>query len=334
MTMKKNMKHLLLLIVAIAAFSAAAGAFATRVAHAADLTVAPAVIDGNGIPDDMFNYTLTVTNTSGRQLNIFASVYELTASGTQPFIDPASSNRPELLADWIGISRGAMIFAPGETKTIPMNVTINPYATAGDYHAVVAFVEGGTRDEAEKNLNGAPQALVNFTVISDLKEELQLVSFGPEKRISSGFPMTVDYAIKNTGDIPSDPGGDVIFYDRIGHELGSVSVNPGGDSIAPGTTKQFTATWNGAGGSMGEYKVGLEATYGAQNAQLADTALFWILPWKELFVIFIILLILVIAAAVFMHRGYAKRHHRRRQLIEHLLKNKQVIDLKHPHHHE
>ena len=331
--MMKRISHPILLHAAIMAFSAAAWMRAAPVAHAADLTVAPAVIDTSGVPDDMFNYTLTVTNTSGRQLNVFASVYELTASGTQPFTDPASSDRPAFLADWIGISRGAMIFAPGETKTIPMSVTINPYATAGDYHAVVAFVEGGTRAEAEQHLDGAPQALVNFTVISDLKEELQLVSFGPEKRVSAGFPVVVDYAIKNTGDVPSDPGGDVIFYDRIGHDLGSVPVNPEGISIAPGDTKNFTASWNGAGG-MGEYKVGLEAAYGAQDAQLADTAIFWILPWKELLAIFITLLIVVIVAASFLHREYAKRHHRRRQLIEHLLKNKQVIDLKHPHHHE
>ena len=309
-----------------------------RAQAAPDLTVAPAVIDGNGVPDDIFNYTLTVTNVTSRQLNVFASVYELTASGTQPFTDPASSDRPALLADWISISRGAMMFAPGETKTIPMSVTINPYATAGDYHAVIAFVEGGTRADAETHLDGAPQALVNFTVASNLKDELQLVSFAPGRRFSSGFPVTVDYAVANTGDVPESPSGEIIFYDRIGHELGSVPANPDGATIAPGDTHAFTATWDGNGGGMGEYKAGLQMTYGPQDAQLADTAIFWILPWKELLGIFLALFILVAIGAAFVHRSYVRRHHRRRQAIERILASRHesstTIDLKHPHRHE
>ncbi len=339
--MKKRTFILIVLLVAAAAGAAFVmpGAMPARAQAAPDLTVAPAVIDGNGIPDDIFNYTLTVKNTTGRQLNVFASVYELTASGTQPFTDPASSDRPALLADWISISRGAMTFAPGETKAIPMSVTINPYATAGDYHAVIAFVEGGTRADAETRLDGAPQALVNFTVASNLKDQLELRSFGPARRFSSGFPVSVAYAVANTGDVPESPSGDVIFYDRIGHELGSVPANPDGATIAPGDTHTFTATWGGGGGGMGEYKVGLQMTYGPQDAQLADTAIFWILPWKELLAIFVALLIFVAIVASVVHRSYVRRHHRRRQAIERILASRHegagtTIDLKHPHRHE
>ncbi len=316
------------------AMVAPAALFALRAvpAKAADFTVAPAVIDGNGIPNDIFSYTLTVTNTSGRLENVFASVYELTAAGDQAFVDPATSDRPALLADWIGITRGAMLFQPGETKKIPVTVTINPYATAGDYHAVIAFVAGDTRAAAEANLNGAPQALINFTIASDAKELLQLASFGPSRHFYSSFPVSVDYAIKNIGDVPSTPGGSVIFYDGIGHELGSVPVNPANGAIAPGATQSFTATWGGSH-AMGQYRVGIQATYGAADAQLSDEALFWVLPWRQLLTVFLALLAAVVIAASLLHRSYLKRHHRRRQLIESLLRardNKHVVDLRHP----
>ncbi len=337
--MKKRTSLLIAFIFAAAFAGCVPVPVPARAQAAPDLTVAPAVIDGNGVADDIFNYTLTVTNTTSRQLNVFASVYELTASGTQPFTDPASSDRPALLADWISISRGAMMFAPGETKTIPMSVTINPYATAGDYHAVVAFVEGGTRVDAETHLDGAPQAFVNFTVASNLKDQLQLQSFAPARRFSSGFPVSVEYVVANTGDVPESPSGEVIFYDRIGHELGSVPANPDSVSIAPGDTHAFTVEWGGGGGGMGEYKAGLQMTYGPQDAQLADTAIFWILPWKELLAIFFVLLLLVIIAAILIHRSYAGRHHRRRRAIERILASRHeggstTIDLKHPRRHE
>ncbi|HVN26512.1 MAG TPA: hypothetical protein VMT99_02560 [Candidatus Paceibacterota bacterium] len=325
------MKNVLIAIAVAVMTSGILPGAGAAVAHAApDLTVTPAVIDAHGLPHDISDYSLTVTNVTDHQVNVFASVYELTADGSQPFTDPSTSDRPALLADWISVTRGAMIFAPGESKTVPVEINVNPYATAGDYHAVIAFVEGSTRDEAEQHLTGAPQTLVNFTVASDAKEDLQLVQFGPEKRFSSGFPVVISYQIRNDGTVVTTPAGSVIFYDNIGHELGSVPANPSGVAIAPGDTKTFTARWDGGGSGMGEYKASLEATYGARDAQLADTALVWVMPWQKLLALFAGLLALVIIVAVALHRSYLKRHHRRKSVIAHLMKRRDVVDLRGP----
>ena len=242
----------------------------TSPAHAADLAVAPAVIDAHGLPLDMMHYDLTVTNTAGHQINVFASVYELTADGKQAFVDPSASDQSTLLADWMEISRGAMMFAPGESKDVPVDITINPYATAGVYHAVIAFVEGGTRDAAEQNLNGASQALVTMTVASNAKEVLQLDGFTTAKNFYSGFPILFNYTIENTGNLPSTPTGVVLLYDRVGHEIGSLDANPSSMTIGVGEKRKFTATWEN-GPSLGQYKAVLDLSYGASDATLADT---------------------------------------------------------------
>ena len=291
---------------------------ATAVAYAADLTVSPAVIDGNGVPNDILNYSLTVTNTTGRQLNVFASVYELTPSGTQPFVDPSMSNRPALLADWISVTRAAMTFAPGESKTLPVTVQVNPYAAAGDYHAVIGFVEGGTRVAAETQLNGAPQAMVNMSVASNLTASLRINNFAPAKGFYSSFPVVLNYAIENTGDVASTPTGQVIFYDRLGREIGSVDANASAVEIAPGEKHSFTAEWKD-GGSFGQYKAVLDLSYGAGDARIQNTALVWILPWQKLIIIFGTLFAVMIVLAIWLHRQYEKRHHRRRLAIENLL---------------
>lgn len=310
-------------LLALLFFTAAIAIPAARAAHADDLTVTPAVIDAHGLPRDILSYTLTVTNNTNVQQIVFASVNELTADGKQAFLDPSVSNRPETLADWISVDRGSMTFQPGETKTLPVGININPSATQGDYHAVIEFVEGATRDQAEQHLDGAPQAIINVSVASDATELLQIDSFTATKYFNSSFPADFNYTIENTGDVPSTPIGQVLFYDRTGHEIGSVNANPSSTSIVPGTTALFTATW-AKGPGLGQYKAVLDLTYGANDATLESVALFWILPWMKLLIVFGLLFILVIVGAIFLHREYEKRHHRRQQFIENLLKRPPV----------
>jgi len=338
MFMMQHKYYGLMMIAGVAmAYACFAFVFCASVARAADLAVSPAVIDGHGLPLDMMHYNLTLTNTSGHQVNVFASVHELTADGQQVFDDPSIANRPALLADWMDVPRGAMMLAPGATTSIPVGITVNPYATAGVYHAVIAFVVGGTRAEAEQNLTGAPQTLVTMTVASNAKETLQLDGFSTEKNFYSGFPVAFDYTIENTGDVPSTPTGNVLLYDRIGHEIGSLDANQSSTAIAPGTKQDFRTVWQ-AGPGIGQYKAVLQLSYGATGATLSNTVLFWMLPWRRILTIFTVLLVVVIAAAVLLHRAYERRHRRRRRAIERLLENRgvrhdrTVVDLRQPHH--
>ena len=291
--------------------------------HAAGLTVTPAVIDDHGLPRDILTYNLTVTNTDDHMVYVFASVYNLTADGKQDFQDTSIVNtsvaeKSVSLANWIDVSRGSMTFEPGETKTIPVTINVNPFATAGTYHAVIAFVEGGTRADAETHLDGAPQALVNLEVQSNSKEELSLVSFASTNRFASAFPVNFAYTLQNTGNVSSTPTGLVIFYDRLGHELGSVDANPDQVSIAPGETQDFTVQW-GNGGGFGQYKAMLDLTYGAAGNKLQDVALVWVLPWIKVLMVFLVLLVLVIIVAVWVHRRYERGHYTRMHIIEQLL---------------
>lgn len=302
-------------------------------AHAADITVFPAVIDGSGTPNDIINYALTITNTTNQQENVFATVCELTATGLQVFADPSDADRATLLADWISISRGAILLMPGQSTTTPVQVQISPYADSGDYHAVIAFVTGDTRDDAEDNLSGAPQALINMSVASGLTVSLRVDSFSPDKNFYTAFPVAFDYSIENNGEATATPSGQVMFYDRTGHELGEVDANPSATAISPGATQSFTAQWT-KGGSFGQYKAILDLSYDGSDNNLENTALVWVLPWQKLLAIFGTFFILTIILALWLHHQYEKRHRRRRRALEHLLKKRNfetTLDLRHPH---
>lgn len=306
-------------------------------AHAADITVFPAVIDGSGTPNDIMNYSLTITNNSSQQENVFATVCELTANGLQVFANPSEEDRTTLLADWISVSRGAILLMPGQSTTTPVQVQISPYAAAGEYHAVVAIVEGDTRDDAEHDLTNAPEAIINMGVASGLTVSLRVDDFSPDKNFYTAFPVAFDYSIENNGEATATPTGQVMFYDRTGHELGEVDANPNAVAISPGAKQSFTTQWVN-GGSFGQYKAVLDLSYAGGDNDLQDTALVWVLPWEKLLAAGGILFLLTIVVALWLHRRYEKRHRRRQQALENLLKKRKAepvfettLDLRHPH---
>ena len=299
------------------------------------LAVTPSVIDTTGLPQDLLNYSVTLTNTSDQVENIFPTVNELTADGSQPFTDPTDPDRVALLADWMTVDRGAIMLQPGATATIPIGININPYATAGDYHAVITFAEGGTADQAEANTTGAPQTIINMTVESNAKEDLQVDDFSMTKSFYSGFPVMTSYVIENIGNVPSTPTGKVLFYNKLGEEIGSIDANPRQTAIDAGGKQQFSVNWqNGSG--FGQYRAVLDLSYGPSDAKLENVALFWVLPWKPLVVIFGLLLAAIIVVATLLYRAYEQRHRRKMAAIEQLVnsrrKERTVVDLRHPGH--
>jgi hypothetical protein len=324
---------------AMAALAVLVGIPALR-ADAANITVLPAVIDGSGVPGDILNYSVTVTNAGTSQENLFATVAELTPSGTQAFSDPSLADRSVSLAAWTSVSRAAILLPPGASTATPITVQIDPQAIAGDYHVTITFSPGNTRVEAEQHLADAPQALLDIAVASNLTASLQIDGFSAVKGFYEGFPVAFHYIIENTGNVASTPSGQVALYDRLGHEVGSLDTNPDGVSIAPGAKHAFTVSW-GSGGSFGQYRAMLDVSYGS-GEKLESTAIVWILPWKKLAVILGGLFLAMIALALLLHRRYEHRRRRRRQTIEHILKKRSteeptrshIIDLRRHHDHE
>jgi hypothetical protein len=108
-----------------------------------------------------------------------------------------------------------------------------------------------------------------------------------------------------------------------------VDANPDGVAVAPQQKHTFLVPWQNGGG-LGQYKASLDLRYGPLDSTLQDVAMFWILPWLKLLIIFMVLLVIMVVLAVFLHREYERRHHRRMLAVEHLLKTRSVLDLRHP----
>lgn len=273
------------------------------------LSITPVVIDEKAQARDILKETISITNTSSRTIDLYPSVNDVSsADGAQPFA--AAQNSGDLsasLANWIELSRGVIDLTPGEEIDIPLTIHPNLNAVAGTYHAEISFSEGTTRDQAVAKAPLATVA-VNVEVQQDLKELLQLDRFSTGTFFLSGDDVRFNYSLENLGNDDLQPHGEIRVYDKTGTEVASVDVNKEGKPILPEQTAQLASVWTAAQG-FGHYKALLTVYYGkSQTASVQDTVFFWVVPWKELLMLFIAGLIGVIFSTYYVHRKFEMRH--------------------------
>ena len=273
--------------VAIVALAVLCGFLIPNSLRAAEtIAVTPALIDFKATARDILKEKIILANKSDVKLNVYAFVNNILAgSGEEKFLDPAAADYSSSLANWIVISRSISDLAPGEEKEIDFLVEVNMRAKPGIYHAIISFIAGATRDEAESNLSEAEKIIINLEVLDDAKEILEIKNFAPDKTVFSKFPVSFSYTLANNGDRPLAPTGRLLIYNRRGEEVSVIKINPEAINIAPQKNNFFKVIWPD-GTDFGRYKALLNIEYGrGQNKTLHDVIFFWVIPWQKLLII-------------------------------------------------
>lgn len=286
-------------------------ALAPHLSLAAEVSVTPLLLDYTLEQREIKSEHITVTNPSDRQvMRIYASVNEITVGSggeIKSFVPPSMSDNSISITSWIEISRARIELQPGETKDIPVTIKINPKAESGSYHAFIGFGTGRNRDEAEKKvLNGtASGVLVKISLDEKRTDFLRLARFFISRFVTGSDNKAISYEITNPTDKPIVPSGEVIFYDSRGNEVGSTAVNPAAEPIAAGDTKRFEDSVPMPDG-FGRHKAFLSVEYGEnQLASLQDTTFFYVVPIKQLIIIFVSVLAVAILVTIVVSRRYS-----------------------------
>jgi hypothetical protein len=272
-------------------------------------TVAPLVIDVDVEKRDIKEYPITLTNTGEAPVTIYPTVNNISVNeggSIEEFLPPVMSDQTRSLASWIEIPRGGIDLRAGETKTVTLTLRINPNAEEGEYHALVGFPYGGNRDEAERMVarGDAPGTIISVGFKEKKTTLLKLSRFLVDRFVTGNENDAATYTVRNPGEEPLVPKGEVIFFDSRGREVGAVEVNEERISIQPGEEHTFTAAVP-ADGLFGKYKAFLSVEYGTKNiASVQDTTFFYIIPVKTLLIVLAALLCVVVGVSVYVHRRY------------------------------
>ena len=274
-----------------------------------DLVVTPVVIDEKVKQRDIVKESIMVKNNTNHVLDLYPSVNDINPQlGEQGFSRADDSTAlSDSLANWIELSRGEIQLGPGEEKAVPFIIRVNMNAVANSYHAQISLTAGGTRAEADSK-PPLGVIMVNVEVQADIKELLQLNKFTTDNIFFSGDDVLFNYQLQNIGNQNLAPKGQVHIYNRKGEEVATVDVNKDGKVISPDQVSQLASVWSAANG-FGRYKALLTVNYGSsQTATVQDTVFFWIVPWKQMLLLFTVSLITIIFLALQFHNWLERRH--------------------------
>lgn len=286
-------------------------AFCPFLVTAASYSVSPLIIDLNLEKRDIIHKEITITNQDARQVRIFPSVNEvnLDADGAiEAFVQPSRiDDRTTAITSWLQVPRKRIELKPGESVTVPVEIKVHPDVKAGEYHAIIGFGDGSNQPQAhEKVMNGtAPATVVRISVDEVQNQFLRLSSFNVQRFVSDNSADTIVYALENPGSDPVVPAGEIIFYDNNGNEVASTPVNPESLTVEPGKSVEVLSAVPEELG-LGKYKAFLSVEYGDHlTASVHDTAFFFVMPMKQLIMIFGAVLAVALMIALFVHRRYA-----------------------------
>ncbi|MFC1631338.1 hypothetical protein ACFL1I_00115 [Candidatus Omnitrophota bacterium] len=223
-----------------------------------EITMAPGQEQGGQI--SIFNHDQT------GPIHVKAYVNDLVylPDGSNDFL--ASGTTPWSVADWVKISPTEFEVPPGEPKQVRYIVEIPPGAQGGRYGVV--FFEISPRLQELKDKTGAA---VNLRIGSIFL----LVAKGTEVNSAELIDLKVGSAdaagsfaiscnIRNDSNILVRPFGTVKILSDASTELAEVMINESKSGVLPGTSRQFSATYDQTKLAPGEYSALAVLDYGGE----------------------------------------------------------------------
>ncbi len=276
---------------------------------AAAHTVAPLAFNLNVEKRDIISETITLTNTSGQQMRLYASVHEVSVDGegiVEAFVEPSRVDRTTSPTSWIEIDRSRINLAPGEVKEMPFTIRMNPNTAPGEYSVFIGFGVGSNQPEAVSAVMSgqAPGTLINLVVDKKQDQFLRLERFSVDKFVTGRGTSEAVYVVHNPGAVDVVPKGEIIFYDTRGNEVAAVPLNtdavpiPRDQSVTYRTVVPDTLP-------IGKYKAYLSVEYGEHMTEgLQDTTFFYVIPLLPLVGAFVVLLTMAALLTLYIHRRF------------------------------
>lgn len=249
------------------------------------IIIEPVIIDEKLKAKDIRDYTVLITNNSGRYVNLYPIVSDVNqVAGEEAYGDIYELDKNSSLTRWIKFPRGVIELADGESISKELNLQVALNARPGRYFASISLAEGSNRNEAEaKALNGeVPRLLVNVEIEENVVEQARVVHFNTGRNVYLKYPVTFNIEMENSGNRVIEPEGSIFIYNRRGQEVANLPLSGREVAIAPGENRVLHIDWGGDK-KLGKFQAKLELKYGANRTRdMQASFFFWVLPWPIL----------------------------------------------------
>ncbi len=273
------------------------------------LTVSPVKIEITGNPGEVIVEDTILINETDNTEVLYSSYSNFEAqgeSGSPAFIEPK-----EGLGTWMSAPESVTL-KPGETKIVPVRITIPSNAEAGGHFAVVFWGSTSPKEKRTSVGVGAKTGiLMLLRVNGDISEEGGILEFGTvnNQRFYTSLPVNFYYRFQNSGGDRIKPEGKVVIKNMLTFVSARIPGNPVEGNVLPSSTRKFQTAWKGDSGStnpedledgnfftkvgrewnnfgFGHYTAKIALAYGNKNQVSEGSVGFWVFPWHlTLFVV-------------------------------------------------
>jgi hypothetical protein len=263
-----------------------------------------------------------VTNVTGAPATLQAVVNDFIGnpdeSGNPAIIlDPNQFASSHSLKRYIGPINNFSL-SPGQSKDVPVVITVPKNAAGGGYFGAVRFGPAGSNSGPNQtvSLAGSVGSLILVKVPGDIKEEVHISSFDvrrndhPSSFFLTNKNLSVTTRFKNMGNVQEAPFGKILLKNRSGKILSTFEINntqpPG--NVLPDSIRKFPVPINKVG-SLGQYKLEGNFGYGASGQLLSASTTFYVIPkWLILtFVAVVVLLVFLVFGVPRLVKAYNRR---------------------------
>ncbi|MBW4061799.1 hypothetical protein HJC99_04495 [Candidatus Saccharibacteria bacterium] len=287
------------------------------------LEISPPVLELNADPGQTVTAVIRVRNVSSGTLVATGKADDFGASGEDGkpklLLDETSATRYSLKF-WVA-SVPTLILATQELKTATVQIVVPKDAEPGGHYGVIRFT--GTPPNLQGtgvSLSASVGTLVLLRVSGAITDSVKVASFTtnqaavpadashkaqPAGLTSSFFehgPINFVLRIQNDGTVHEQVKGNIVVKNTFGKTVATVTVNPDGGNVLPGTIRRFEQSMANKR-MFGYYKATFTGSYLDDNHKLASTVSFWVIPWK-----LILLIILGIAILIWLLRLAFRRY--------------------------
>ena len=274
------------------------------------LRVSPVRTDLTINPGQTQTVNVTVTNVTAAPANLQTIINDFTANKDESG-NPAIILDPNQYASSHSLKRfispvSNISLNPGQSKAVPVVITVPKNATAGGYFGAVRFAPAGSVGGPNQtvSLAGSVGSLILVKVPGDIKEQMSIASFDvrskdrPSSFFTTSKNLDATLRLQNEGNIQEAPFGKILLKNRSGKVLATYELNnvspPG--NVLPNSIRKFPIALTKVGG-FGQYKLEGNFGYGASGQLLSASTTFYVIP-KSAVIVFI-LIVLLLAFLVF-----------------------------------
>jgi len=260
------------------------------------ITVGPAKLEYKTDPGQTTQGFLTLKNEGNTTQTFYPSFERFTenTNGEKIFTKEISD-----LATWFRMP-SSVDLKDGESKQIPFTIEVPADAPPGGHFAVIWWSAAPPNSNEPVAIVTRAGILVYMTVSGNISESGQITSFGTDRRLYFGLPISFTLSFHNGGNIYEKPRGNLRVTNIFGAVKADLPVNQFGGQILPGNDKTFSMNWEGSGFFFGPYEATLNLSFGDKTA--TDT--YWFILMSPLALIIFILLIIAVFALPKAIRSY------------------------------